>query len=183
MNFAAVFSTPTVFLCQNNGWAISMSRADQTRSETIAVKAVAYGMPGVLVDGNDALAMLAVTTEAVERARSGGGPTLIEALTYRVGPHTTADDAGRYRPEEEVEAWRTRDPIDRLRAYLQQTGEWSEAWESDLEVDASAEIEAAVAAAEDLAAFDPDGHLGRAFAEPTRPLADQRRFVPGDDHG
>jgi pyruvate dehydrogenase E1 component alpha subunit len=183
MNFAAVFSTPTVFLCQNNGWAISMSRADQTRSETIAVKAVAYGMPGVLVDGNDALAMLAVTTEAVERARSGGGPTLIEALTYRVGPHTTADDAGRYRPEEEVEAWRTRDPIDRLRAYLQQTDEWSEAWESDLEVEASAEIEAAVAAAEDLAAFDPDGHLGRAFAEPTRPLADQRRFVPGDDHG
>ncbi|HUG74083.1 MAG TPA: pyruvate dehydrogenase (acetyl-transferring) E1 component subunit alpha [Acidimicrobiia bacterium] len=182
MNFAAVFSTPTVFLCQNNGWAISMSRADQTRSETIAVKAVAYGMPGVLVDGNDALAMLAVTTEAVERARSGGGPTLIEALTYRMGPHTTADDAGRYRGDDEVEAWRTRDPIDRLRAYLQQSDEWSEAWESDLEVAASAEIEAAVAAAEDLAAFDPDGHLGRAFAEPTGPLVDQRRFIPGDDH-
>ena len=133
MNFAAVFSTPTVFLCQNNGWAISMSRADQTRSETIAVKAVAYGMPGVLVDGNDALAMLAVTTEAVERARSGGGPTLIEALTYRVGPHTTADDASRYQPEEEVrEAWK-REPLARLGRYLRGEDLWSDEQEEELQ--------------------------------------------------
>ena len=118
MNFAAVFGTPTVFVCENNGWAISMPRSHQTSSETIAEKAGAYGMPGVLVDGNDLLAMVAVTREAVARARGGAGPTLIEALTYRMGPHTTTDDAARYRPGDDVEEWRTRDPIDRVRRYL-----------------------------------------------------------------
>jgi hypothetical protein len=109
MNFAAVYATPTVFVCQNNGWAISMSRAGQTRvGDDRRSKADAYGMPGVLVDGNDALSMLRSRTEAVERARAGEGPTLIEALTYRIGPHTTADDAGRYRSDDDVEAWRKR---------------------------------------------------------------------------
>lgn len=180
MNFAAVFATPTVFVCQNNGWAISMSRADQTKSETIAVKAVAYGMPGILVDGNDAIAMLAVTQEAVDRARRGDGPTLIEAVTYRMGPHTTTDDAQRYRDGAEVEAWRGRDPIDRLRSYLQGTGDWSERWESDLEAAASAEIESAVAEAEALAPFDADGHLDRTFAETPATLEAQRELVDGE---
>jgi pyruvate dehydrogenase E1 component alpha subunit len=183
MNFAAVFATPTVFVCENNGWAISMSRDAQTRSETIAVKADAYGMPGVLVDGNDALAMLSVTQEAVERARSGGGPTLIEALTYRMGAHTTADDAGRYRADDEVEAWRLRDPIERLRVYLKSSGEWSEAFESDVEADASAEIEAAVERAEALEPFGAEDHLDRAFEAPTAVLEAQRSLVDGGGDG
>ena len=94
MNFAAVFQAPCVFFCQNNGWAISLPRELQTRSETIAQKAIAYGMPGFQVDGNDLFAVYQMTREAVDRARSGGGPTLIEAVTYRIGPHTTADDPG-----------------------------------------------------------------------------------------
>src|SRR3972149_6503722 len=97
MNFAGVFATPTVFLCENNGWAISMPRERQTSSETIAEKACGYGRPGVPVVGEELLAMVAVTRDAVDRARRGEGPTLIEALTYRTGPPTTTDDAGRYR--------------------------------------------------------------------------------------
>jgi pyruvate dehydrogenase E1 component alpha subunit len=177
MNFAAVFASPTVFVCENNGWAISMPRSGQTRSETIAVKADAYGMPGVLVDGNDALAMLSVTGEAVDRARSGDGPTLIEALTYRIGPHTTTDDAARYRSDDEVGAWVARDPIERLRSYLKATGEWSEAFESDVEADASAEIEAAVERAEALEPFGPDDHLDRMYEETTAVLEAQRPQV------
>jgi pyruvate dehydrogenase E1 component alpha subunit len=181
MNLAAVFTVPTVFVCENNGWAISMSREAQTRSETIAVKAVAYGMPGVLVDGNDVFAVFAAVSEAVERARAGGGPTLVEALTYRLGPHTTTDDARRYRSDEEVEVWRRRDPILRLRAYLSAAGEWSEAWEDDVEAEASAAMELAVEAAEALEPFPADGHLDRAFAEPTLPLRRQRSLLEGGD--
>ena len=103
MNFAGVFATPTVFVCQNNGWAISMPRERQTASETIAQKAEAYGVTGAMVDGNDLLAVYDVARRAVEQARAGGGPTLIEALTYRIGPHTTTDDDKRYRTEDTVE--------------------------------------------------------------------------------
>lgn len=124
MNFAAVWKVPVVFLCQNNQWAISVPLAKQTASETIAVKAVAYGMPGVRVDGNDPLAVYGATREAVERARGGQGPTLIEAVTYRMGAHSTSDDPKRYRTEEETEAWARRDPIDRLRRYLEAQGLW-----------------------------------------------------------
>lgn len=118
LNFAAVFGVPAVFVCQNNQWAISIPREKQTRSKTLAQKAVAYGMPGIQVDGNDVLASYAAAAEAVERARAGDGPTLIECVTYRMGVHTTADDPSRYREEEEVEKWRERDPIDRLQRYL-----------------------------------------------------------------
>ncbi|HDH03522.1 MAG TPA: pyruvate dehydrogenase (acetyl-transferring) E1 component subunit alpha, partial [Actinobacteria bacterium] len=106
MNFASVYNTGTVFLCQNNGYAISMPTDRQSASETIAQKAAAYGMRGVLVDGNDLLAMYEATSVALARARDGLGPTLIEALTYRIGPHTTNDDPSRYRPRTEEEAWR-----------------------------------------------------------------------------
>ena len=177
MNFAAVFSTPTIFLCQNNGWAISMSRAGQTASATIAQKADAYGMPGRLVDGNDVLAVLAATRDAVSRARAGEGPTLIEAVTYRMGPHTTTDDAGRYRAVGDVEEWHRRDPIDRVRAYLRQVGGWTEDWEEEIAATGSAEIEAAVESAEALAPFPPDGMLDRVFARPTAALEAQRRLL------
>lgn len=119
MNFAAVFQAPVIFLCQNNQWAISHPRHKQTRAKTIAQKAVAYGMPGIQVDGNDVLAVYRAVAEAVARARSGQGPTLVECATYRMMMHTTADDPRRYRTDEELEGWKTKDPITRFETYLQ----------------------------------------------------------------
>lgn len=118
MNFAAVFEVPVVFVCQNNQWAISVPRDKQTRSETLAQKALAYGMPGVQVDGNDVLGVFAATQDAVRLARKGKGPTMIECVTYRMEVHTTADDPSKYRDEEEVERWKKRDPLERLQRYL-----------------------------------------------------------------
>lgn len=120
-NFASVFKTPVVFLCQNNHWAISVPLAKQTVAP-IWKKAEAYGFPGVQVDGNDVLATYLVTKQAVERARAEGIPTLIEAVTYRLGPHSTADDAGRYQPKKEIEQWRELDPLDRYRKFLTSQG-------------------------------------------------------------
>ncbi|HEX5569306.1 MAG TPA: thiamine pyrophosphate-dependent enzyme, partial [Streptomyces sp.] len=111
LNFAAVWRTPTVFFVQNNGFAISVPLAKQTAAPSLAHKAVGYGMPGRLVDGNDAAAVHQVLAEAVARARRGDGPTLVEAVTYRIDAHTNADDATRYRDDAEVEAWREHDPI------------------------------------------------------------------------
>ena len=120
-NLAAVFAAPAVLFCQNNGWAISVPIAHQAAAP-IFRRAEGYGFPGVQVDGNDVLAVYAVTKAATERARSGGGPTLIEAVTYRMGPHTTADDASRYRDPAEVSRWAALDPIDRYRAFLVGSG-------------------------------------------------------------
>jgi pyruvate dehydrogenase E1 component alpha subunit len=120
-NFAAVFRAPVVFLCQNNQWAISVPVSAQTAAP-IWKKAEAYGFPGVRVDGNDVLAVYQVTREAAIRAREDGIPTLIEAVTYRIGPHSTADDASRYRPGEEVEQWKAMDPLDRYRSWLTSSG-------------------------------------------------------------
>ncbi|MBF4692697.1 pyruvate dehydrogenase (acetyl-transferring) E1 component subunit alpha [Fusibacter ferrireducens] len=129
LNFASVKNTPNVFVIQNNQFAISTRRAIQSKAKTMAQKAIGYGIPGIQVDGNDIFAMYAVTKEAVERARNGEGPTLIEAYTYRLGAHTTSDDPTVYRDESEVEEWRKKDPIDRLRIYLFNQGFWSEAEE------------------------------------------------------
>jgi pyruvate dehydrogenase E1 component alpha subunit len=118
LNFAGVFQIPTVFICQNNHWAISIRRSKQTRSKTIAQKALAYGMPGIQVDGNDVLAVYSAAKDAVDRARSGKGPTLIECITYRMSVHTTADDPSKYREEKEVMEWEARDPIIRFQKYL-----------------------------------------------------------------
>ncbi|MCI4371321.1 MAG: pyruvate dehydrogenase (acetyl-transferring) E1 component subunit alpha, partial [Thermoplasmata archaeon] len=125
MNFAGVFKAPTIFFCKNNQWAISVPLSRQTASKTIAEKAQAYGMEGVRVDGNDLLAVYAATKAAVEKARAGGGPTLIEALTYRMGPHSSSDDPTRYRAQSEVDQWQRRDPIERMRRYLELKGLWS----------------------------------------------------------
>jgi len=122
LNFAGVFRAPVVFICQNNHWAISVPTQKQTASESIAAKAAAYGFPGVKVDGNDAVAVLSAVREAVERARRGEGPTLVECDTYRMGAHTTTDDPTRYRLASELEMWKLRDPIERVRAYLVRTG-------------------------------------------------------------
>lgn len=122
MNFAGVFKAPVIFMCQNNQYCISLPVKLQTATENLAGKAVAYGFPGIEVDGNDVLAVYSVTKEAVDRARDGGGPTLIEAVTYRIGSHSTNDDASRYRGSSEVEEWRKKDPIDRFRLYLLRKG-------------------------------------------------------------
>jgi 2-oxoisovalerate dehydrogenase E1 component alpha subunit len=167
MNFAAVFNTPTVFLCQNNGFAISYPRSEQTRAESIAMKAEGYGMPGVLVDGNDVAAVLDVVGSAVARARNGEGPTLIEAVTYRLGPHTTADDPGRYRDEDETEQWRDRDPLERVRLLLERAGGWTQEWQTELENRASEVIEEAVAVAEALPQPTAEEMLLRMYEQPT----------------
>jgi len=173
MNFAAVYATPTVFFCQNNGYAISYPTSEQTKSESIAIKASAYGMPGVQVDGNDVVAVLVAVREAAARARAGQGPTLIEALTYRMGPHTTADDPTRYRPDSEDDEWEEKDPLTRVRRLLEQQGEWSEDWQSELEKQAALNIEKAVEWAEALPEPSFEDMLNRMYAEPTAPLRKQ----------
>lgn len=118
LNFAGVYQTPNIFICQNNQWAISTRIDQQTHSTTLAQKAIAYGFEGSQVDGNDILAVYRATDMALLKAREGGGPSLLECLTYRVGLHTTSDDPTRYRQESEVEAWKQQDPLDRFEKYL-----------------------------------------------------------------
>jgi pyruvate dehydrogenase E1 component alpha subunit len=150
MNFAGVFKTPTIFFCQNNHWAISVPVEKQTGAESIAVKAKAYGFEGVRVDGNDVLAVYRTTKEAVDKARNGGGPTLIEAVTYRLGPHSSSDDPTRYRTKEELEEWQKRDPITRFRRYLEKKQLWSETDEKKVQEDVNKEIDEAIAYAEKI---------------------------------
>jgi pyruvate dehydrogenase E1 component alpha subunit len=151
LNFAAVFSAPVVFICLNNQFAISVPYARQCKAETIAQKSIAYGMPGIRVDGNDVLAVYAATKEAVERARRGEGPTLIECLTYRFTPHTTADDPKRYRSEEETQVWREREPLARFANYLETKGALSAAERALMEEEVDGEIKAAVKLTEEMA--------------------------------
>jgi pyruvate dehydrogenase E1 component alpha subunit len=155
LNFAGVFSAPVVFLCQNNQWAISVPRARQSASKTLAQKAVAYGFPGIQVDGNDVFAVFRATHEALERARAGKGPTLIECLTYRLGDHTTADDSSRYRSRAEVEQWKRKDPIERLRKHLEKAGLWNKSYDQGVLSDAKAKVETAVQEEEGFPPSDP----------------------------
>jgi len=148
LNFAGVYRLPVIFVCQNNQWAISVPVHKQTLAETLAQKALAYGIPGIQVDGNDILAVYAAAQEAVDRARSGGGPTLMECVTYRMVMHTTSDDPKRYQNPEEVEAWKNRDPLPRFRKYLQQRGLISAGGINELETEIKDEIQAAVEKAE-----------------------------------
>ncbi len=148
MNFAGVFKVPVVFFCQNNQWAISVPFSRQTAAENIAVKAKAYGFAGIQVDGNDALAVYRVVKEAVEKARAGGGPTLIEAITYRLEGHSSSDDPSRYRDPKEVEEWRKRDPIVRFRKHLELRGLWDEKREAHLQEELAAQITQAIKAVE-----------------------------------
>lgn len=148
LNFAGVWKAPVVFLCQNNGYAISCPTEQQTASQGFAIKAQAYGMPGLKVDGNDLLAVRQAVREAVERARAGGGPTLIEAETFRMGGHSTSDDPTRYVPKELIEHWEKRDPIERFERYLERQGLWTPGLRVELEREAKDEVNAAVQIAE-----------------------------------
>jgi len=176
LNFAGVYQAPVIFVCQNNQWAISVPRKKQTHSETIAQKAVAYGMPGLQVDGNDILAVYAAAAEAVDRARSGDGPTLIENITYRMMMHTTADDPKRYRTDEEVEAWKKRDPITRFQKYLADKNLLSDEKIAALEEEVKTEIQTAVDHAEDMMekAGDPLDMFNHAYEELPPYLLQQR---------
>ncbi len=166
MNFASTLQVPVVFICQNNQWAISVPREVQMNSETVAQKAIAYGMPTIQVDGNDLFAVFRASREAIERARGGGGPSFIEAVTYRLADHTTADDARRYRDPLEVEAWAAKDPLIRLRRYLEGKGLWDDARQSDAEEKGRAIVGEVLKAAEGIAKPEVGDIFDWTFAGP-----------------
>jgi len=173
MNFAGVWHVPIVFVCQNNQWAISVLLKKQTHSRTLAQKALVYGFPGLQVDGNDVLAVYAASREAVERARAGDGPTLIECVTYRLGVHTTADDPTKYRSEEEVKEWERKDPLTRFTAYLEKKN----LLEEGLEGRVDEEIAAAVRRFEAVGPADPLTMFDHAYAELPPDVRAQRAEV------
>jgi 2-oxoisovalerate dehydrogenase E1 component alpha subunit len=174
LNFASVRRIGVVFVCRNNGWAISVPRERQTGSETIAQKAIAYGMKGERVDGNDLLAVHDAVGRARARAAAGEGPTLVEAVTYRLEGHSTSDDPRAYRPAELVEPWRERDPILRTRRYLVRRGALDDATDGKLRDEVRAQIQAALAEAEAFPARPPVETLfEHVYAEPLRQQREQ----------
>lgn len=177
LNAAGVWRLPLVFLVNNNQWAISVPRSRQSAAETIAQKAIAAGFRGEQVDGNDAVALRAVLDEAIGRARKGGGPTLVEALTYRLCDHTTADDASRYRPAEEVSSHWAEDPVVRLRNHLVAAGAWRKAEEEALLDECARAVEAAVAEYEYLPPQDPASLFDYLYAELPAALREQRESL------
>ncbi len=181
MNFAGVFRVPLVFFCCNNQYAISVPFSKQTASGSVAVKADAYGFEGVRVDGNDPLAVLFVTRRALERARAGGGPTLVEAVTYRMGPHSTADDPTRYRTEEEVAAWAKRDPILRFARHLAARGILDEAGAGRAEEEAREEVNRVVRECEGAPPVPPESLVEDVYAEIPWHLKEQRNLLK--EHG
>jgi pyruvate dehydrogenase E1 component alpha subunit len=183
MNFAGVWKAPCVFLCNNNQWAISVPLHQQTASETIAIKAIAYGFEGVRVDGNDVLAVYKVMRDAVEKARDGGGPTLIEAVTYRMGPHSSSDDPTRYRPDSEVATWKKRDPIERFRRFLVDSGHADAAWLEKTDAAAKEEISAAFKEQEHVDPPPLGSLFGDVYAEMTPALRRQQQYLEAMEGG
>jgi pyruvate dehydrogenase E1 component alpha subunit len=177
LNFAGVWHVPVVFVCQNNQWAISVPLKKQTHSRTIAQKALAYGLPGIQVDGNDVLAVYAAAREAVERARAGDGPTLIECVTYRLGVHTTADDPTKYRSDAEVAMWEQKDPLTRFKAYLEKRN----LLEEGLEQQVDEEIAAAIRRFEATPPPDPVTMFDHVYAELPPELAAERDAMAAGD--
>lgn len=155
-NMAGVFRLPVVFICQNNQWAISVPREKQTASKTLAQKAFAYGFEGVQVDGNDIFSVYKATKDALEKAKRGEGPTFIECFTYRMSDHTTSDDATKYRSKEEVDAWRQKDPILRLRLFMEKKGLWTEQYQKEIEEKSKNIIDEAVKEAESIKPPHPE---------------------------
>ena len=174
LTFAGVAKAPVVFFCQNNAWAISVPRRQQCAAASLACKGVGYGVPGVQIDGNDPFAAWQATRAALERARAGEGPTFIEAVTYRLGPHTTADDPSRYRDAAEVERRRPLEPLVRYRRFLQARQLWSEAGEATLTAELEAWIAAAVQRAEAQPAPRPEDLFDHLYASTPPALARQR---------
>jgi pyruvate dehydrogenase E1 component alpha subunit/2-oxoisovalerate dehydrogenase E1 component alpha subunit len=176
-NFAGVFRLPVVFFCQNNQWAISVPLSRQTASESIAIKAQAYGFPGVRVDGNDLLAVIAATREAVERARRGEGPTLVEALTFRMGGHSSSDDPTRYRDAALVSEWEKRDPVARTRAWLRAGGLVRDGDEERWTQEFDEEIATAVREAEALPPPSLETMFTDVYARMPRHIEEQMKYA------
>ena len=183
MNFAAVKQVPVVFFCQNNQWAISVPISAQTASSSIAIKAAAYGMPGVRVDGNDLLAVLAAMREAVDRARSGGGPTFIESLTFRMGGHSSSDDPTRYRDAELVKTWERRDPIVRFGAWLRSRGLLTDADVETWTAEVNDEISKAVTEAEAAGPPPIETIFSDVYAKMPPHLEEQMKYALALGHG
>ena len=185
INCAGTWRAPAVFVVNNNQWAISVPRTVQTAAETLAQKAIAAGIPGFQVDGNDVIAVRHGVAEALARARAGDGPSVVEALTYRMSDHTTADDASRYRnPETVSERWAA-DPVPRLRTFLVEAGMWSKADEERLVEEINGEIDAAVERYLKTQPQPPEAMFDYLYAELPRALAEQRAAAAsgrGDDH-
>jgi len=181
LNFAGVFDTPNVFFCNNNQWAISVPRERQTASATIAEKAGAYGFEGVQVDGMDPLAVYQVTKEAVEKAKDPGEdelrPTLIEAVQYRFGAHTTADDPSVYREDEEVERWRAKDPIPRLEAFLRETGRIDDEGVDAIETAVEDAVAKAISEAEGVPRPEPEEIFEHVYEGMPKRLREQRAYL------
>ncbi|WP_017728864.1 pyruvate dehydrogenase (acetyl-transferring) E1 component subunit alpha [Halalkalibacterium ligniniphilum] len=177
LNIAAVFKAPVVFFCQNNQWSISVPFSKQTATPTIAQKAIAYGIKGVLVDGNDILAVRKVTKEAIEHARNGNGPTLIEALTYRVQPHTTADDPTRYQDKTVVEEWKQRDPLEKYQKFLEKRGIFEKFEFEKVLAEINEQIAQAVEEFENVPKTKLEDIFDRVYTEMTDDLRKQRDEV------
>ena len=183
MNIAGVWQLPVVFVINNNQWAISVPRSAQSAAETLAQKAIAAGIQGEQVDGNDVIAVAYAVSSAIEKARAGRGASLIEALSYRLGDHTTADDASRYRAEEEIRAQWQHDPIARLRTYLIRAGCWSEEEEARLQAECEAQVEEAVQEYLSLSPQAPEAMFDYLYAALPAAFAEQRREVAAKETG
>jgi pyruvate dehydrogenase E1 component alpha subunit len=183
LNFAGVFELPVVFVCQNNRWAISLPREEQTASTSLAQKAFAYGFPGLQVDGNDMLASYSAAGEALQRARAGEGPMMLEMSTYRLSVHTTADDPSKYRSEEEEDAWKERDPLPRFQKYLTEKGLLDDERIEDMESQIDEQITRVWEDAEDQMETLEKDHgsiFEHVYADMPRELERQRDSVVGD---
>src|SRR5947199_1148422 len=174
LNFAGVYQAPVVLVVQNNGWAISVPRYKQSAAQTFASRGIGFGVPSELVDGNDILAVYDIMHKAVERARSGQGPTLVETLTYRIGAHTTADDPTRYRDPLEIEAWQAKDPIARFQKFLMERDLLTEDRAQQIIDELEEEVNEAVRLAEAMPPMAPDSFFGYTIANPSTRLEEQR---------
>lgn len=177
LTFAGVMKTPTVFICTNNQFAISVPTSKQTAAERIADKAIGYGMPGIAVDGNDVLAVYLATQEAVDRARRGEGPTLIECVTFRMGPHSSSDDPTRYRDSKMFDAWAKRDPIQRFRQYLEGKKLWDQKKQEELEKELKAILAEAVEKAEKEPSPEIETLFEDVYEHPTAQLLRQKEAL------
>ncbi len=177
LNFAGVFKAPVVFFCRNNGWATSTPTERQTGSATFAEKGIAYGIPSVRVDGNDLLAVIKVTQDAVARAARGEGATLIEAMTYRMGGHVAGDDPRATLADEDLDAWKALDPIQRVRRHIERIQPWNDAHDKAIAVELAAELLAAVAVAEKTPKPSLDSMFEDVFATPPWHLVEQREAL------
>ena len=175
LNFAGIFKVPAVFVCENNGYAISLPRARQTAAETLAQKAFAYGFEGIQVDGNDIFAVYSAASRAVAKARKGDGPTLIECVTYRIEGHSTSDDDSRYRTKQEVEEWRKKDPVDRLEKYMKKNRILTDEYKQSVTQKTRDMVEKAVEDYEKVPPPEAADFFANTYAQPTEQLKEQMK--------